>query len=111
MNRKVSRVRPAIRRDAPSDDGANPNLKNMTFVYLLKLSNGDIYKGLTEDLQRRLREHEDGKVASTKNYRPFVLIGYEVYSLKSDAVRREQFLKKSEGVKLLKQQYRDAILS
>ena len=81
----------------------------MTFVYLLKLSNGDIYKGMTQDLERRLLEHQTGTVDSTRNYRPIVLIGYEAYALKSDAERRELFLKKSIGMKLLKQQYRDIL--
>ena len=82
----------------------------MTFVYFLKLSNGDIYKGLTEDLERRIKEHEVGKVESTKNYRPFVFIGYEAYYLKSDAIRREAFLKTTDGRRILKQQYRDILV-
>ena len=81
----------------------------MTFVYLLKLSNGDIYKGVTDDLERRLYEHRQGKVKSTKNYQPYILIGYEAYSLKSDALRREVFLKTTEGRRLLRQQYRDSL--
>ena len=82
-----------------------------TFVYFLYLSNGDVYKGITEDLQRRLQEHEAGKVESTRNYRPLKLIGYEGYEFKSDALRREKFLKKSEGMRLFHQQYRDVLAS
>jgi len=78
-------------------------------VYILKLSNGDLYKGLTDTIERRLEEHREGKVSSTKNYRPIRLIGYEVYSNEHDARRREKFLKTSEGRRLLQQQYRDAI--
>ena len=81
----------------------------MTYVYFLKLKNGDIYKGLTDDLKRRVSEHSAGKVESTKNYLPAVLIGYEAYLLKSDAARREKFLKTNDGRKLLKQQYRDIL--
>ena len=50
-----------------------------------------------------------GKVKSTENYRPFTLIGYESYFLKSDAQRRERFLKTTEGRRLFKQQYRDIL--
>ena len=82
----------------------------MIFVYFLKLSNGDIYKGLTQELERRIKEHEIGNVESTKNYRPFVFIGYEAYRLKSDAMRRENFLKTTEGRRILQQQYRDILL-
>ena|SRR3989338_3863284 len=81
----------------------------MFFVYFLKLSNGDIYKGLTGDLERRWKEHAAGKVDSTKNYLPIRVIGYEAYTLRSDAERREKFLKTTEGRRLLKQQYRDVL--
>jgi len=81
----------------------------MYYVYFLKLSNNDIYKGSAVDLKNRVAEHETGKVESTRNYRPLKLIGYEAYLLKSDAQRRERFLKTTEGIRLLKQQYRDVI--
>jgi len=61
-------------------------------------------------LQERYKEHEAGKVQSTKYKRPVQLIGYEAYLLKSDAMRREKFLKTSEGRKLLQRQYRDSIV-
>jgi putative endonuclease len=60
-------------------------------------------------LKRCYPEHQLGKVSSTKNYRPLILIGYEAYELKSDALRREKFLKTTEGKRLLKRQYRDVI--
>jgi putative endonuclease len=81
----------------------------MFYVYFLKLSNGDIYKGMTEDLKRRFYQHQRGGVESTKNYLPADLIGYEAYRLKSDAERREKFLKNTEGRRLFKQQYRDVL--
>ncbi|OGF63384.1 hypothetical protein A2926_00235 [Candidatus Giovannonibacteria bacterium RIFCSPLOWO2_01_FULL_44_40] len=81
----------------------------MHYVYFLKLSNGDIYKGITSDLERRMQEHNSGNVESTKNYRPVKLFAYEAYLLKSDAERREKFLKTTEGRRLLKQQYRDIL--
>ena len=84
--------------------------KTMTFVYFLMLSNGDIYKGLTEDPERRFEEHRSGKVDSTRNHLPMKVLGFEAYLIKSDALRREQFLKKSQGMKLLRQQYRDVLL-
>ena len=82
---------------------------HMYYVYFLLLSNNDIYKGSTGDVGRRVTEHEDGKVESTRKYRPLKLIGYEAYVLKSDALRREKFLKTTEGRRLLNQQYRDII--
>jgi len=82
----------------------------MFYVYLLKLNNGDIYKGMTANIKQRINEHKAGKVTSTKSFLPVKLIAYEAYLLKSDAERRERFLKTTEGRRLLKQQYRDIIL-
>lgn len=81
----------------------------MIYVYFILLSNSDIYKGSTNNLKRRIIEHMDGKVESTRNYRPVKLIGYEAYCLKSDAQRRERFLKTTDGRKLFRQQYRDVL--
>jgi len=80
----------------------------MYYIYVLHLNNGRFYKGSTSDLKRRIGEHERGKVPSTVRRRP-KLVHYEAYLLKSDAVRREKFLKTTEGRRLLKKQIRDLI--
>jgi len=76
----------------------------MTYIYFLILNNGEIYKGLTGDLKRRINEHKLGKVASTKNKRPLRLIHYEAYLLKEDAVRREKYSKTTYGRRDIKRQ-------
>ena len=81
----------------------------MYYVYFLLLSNRDIYKGQAKDLRQRINDHVNGKVQSTRHFRPFKFIGYEAYSLRSDALRREKYLKTTEGIRLLKQQYRDIL--
>lgn len=81
----------------------------MYYVYFLLLNNGEIYKGFTSELKRRIQEHKLGKVISTKN-KQSKLICYEAYLLKSDAIRREKFLKTTEGRRLLKQQLRDILI-
>ena len=81
----------------------------MYYLYILLLSNGDLYKGITSNLKRRIKEHQLGKVKSTRNKRPLRLIYYEAYLLKSDAGRRENFLKTTEGRRLLKQQLKDIL--
>ena len=81
----------------------------MHYVYFLLLSNKDIYKGSTADIKRRFQEHAQGKVESTRNFRPMLLLGYEAYYLKSDAERREKFLKTTEGRRLLRQQLKDIL--
>jgi len=80
----------------------------MYYVYFLFLNNRKIYKGFTANLKRRIEEHRAGGVASTKNKEP-ILIHYEAYLLKTDATRREKFLKTTEGRRLLKQQLKDLL--
>jgi putative endonuclease len=80
----------------------------MYYVYFLFLNNQKIYKGFTFNLKRRVEEHKTGKVISTKNKKP-ILIHYEAYLLKTDAERREKFLKTTEGRRLLKQQLKDLL--
>jgi putative endonuclease len=81
----------------------------MHYVYILLLSNKDLYKGLTDDLKRRIGEHKAGKVKSTKKYQPIKLIHYEAYLIKEDAERREKFLKTTEGRRLLRQQLKELL--
>jgi putative endonuclease len=78
----------------------------MYYVYLSFLNNGNVYTGSTKDLKRRI---ESGKVTSTKHKRPLNLIAYEAYLLKTDATRRERFLKTTEGKRLLKLQLKDCL--
>jgi len=54
-------------------------------------------------------EHERGNVVTTRKYLPVTLIGYEAYQLKSDAQRREKFMKSTEGKRLFRQQFRDIL--
>lgn len=81
----------------------------MHYVYCLHLSNNKIYTGSTSDLKRRINEHNTSQVKSTKKYLPAVLIGYEAYILKSDAQRREKYLKTTEGKRYFRQQFKDIL--
>jgi len=66
----------------------------MFYVYVLKsLKDNKRYIGFTENLQRRLFEHNNGLVKSTKNRRPLELIYHEEFVSKKDALLREKFLK------------------
>jgi putative endonuclease len=101
-------VRPAIRQGATSDDVAN--LKNMYYIYILLLNNSQIYTGFTSDLKRRIQEHKLGKAKFTRQRLPVKLIHYEAYLLKSDAERREKYLKTTEGKRFLKQQLKELFI-
>ncbi|MBU4210622.1 GIY-YIG nuclease family protein [Patescibacteria group bacterium] len=68
----------------------------MYYVYLIQsLKDGKYYIGQTNDFQKRLKEHNEGKVKSTKHRTPFKLIGYEEYEKRNEARWREHSLKKS----------------
>lgn len=69
----------------------------MFYVYVLKsLKDEALYFGFTNDLRRRLSEHNHGTSLSTKGRKPFELRYYEAYFCESDARRREKSLKKDE---------------
>lgn len=78
----------------------------MHYVYILQsLKNKKwLYKGSTTDIKRRIAEHNAGKNFSTAPYVPFKLIYYEAYLFKSDAEAREQYLKTSMGMRVIKKQ-------
>jgi putative endonuclease len=66
----------------------------MFYVYVLKSQKDEeLYIGSTNDLKRRIKEHQNGKSFSTKLRRPFELIYYEAYKNEKDAREREQCLK------------------
>lgn len=66
----------------------------MFFVYILKSKkDNNLYTGYTNDLRKRLKEHNLGLVRSTKSRKPFYLVYYEAYTSKQDAVKREHNLK------------------
>ena len=55
----------------------------MYYVYILESEkSGRHYVGLTSNLKRRLTEHNEGKVKSTKRYRPWKIIYTEEFSTK-----------------------------
>lgn len=66
----------------------------MFYVYVLKSKKDrNLYIGSTDDLRRRMKEHNTGRVFSTKSRRPFELIYYEAYKAEKDARKREKALK------------------
>lgn len=73
------------------------------------MNNNQIYTGSTSNLKARAKRHESGNVNTTSKYLPVTLIGYESYILKSDAQRRERYLKTTEGKRLFRQQFRDIL--
>ena len=57
---------------------------------------------MTNNLQRRLSQHNNGYNKSTKHYAPFFLFYYEEYRTRSEARIREKFLKNASGKRFLR---------
>jgi len=65
------------------------------FVYILQSDLDDSYYiGYTSDLERRLIDHNDGRSRYTSKKVPWKLVYTESYNSKSEALKRERFLKK-----------------
>ena len=75
----------------------------MFYVYVIKSTiNGMLYKGLTDNLERRLHQHNQGKVKSTKGWRPWILVYFEIFNSREEAYNREMYLKTGAGREFLK---------
>ena len=78
----------------------------MNYTYILKCSDGTLYTGWTNDLQKRLEAHNDGRGAKyTKSRRPVELVYVEVHGNKNDAMSREAKIKRltrAEKLELIK---------
>jgi len=74
------------------------------FVYILRsLKYGTRYVGSTENLDRRLQEHNSGKCRYTKSKMPWEIVYTERFDNLSSARKRELFLKSGQGRKWLDQ--------
>jgi len=61
------------------------------------------FKGVTEDLERRLFQHNNGLLGTyTKNKAPWKLVYSETFLSKSDALKREKYFKTGAGRDFLK---------
>jgi putative endonuclease len=70
----------------------------MYYTYILiSIKDNKRYFGFTENIERRLIEHNSGLVKSTKNRRPLRIIHLEKFESKEEAMNREKELKKKKG--------------
>jgi len=80
----------------------------MYYVYVIRSDkDGKLYIGHTNNLKRRLEEHNQGLVQSTKSRRPFKLLYYEASWILNDAIAREKSLKTGFGRAYLKRRLSD----
>jgi len=74
----------------------------MWFVYILRsLKDKNLYIGSTNNVQRRLIEHNSAKVDSTKHRIPFTLEAYIAVKDKAKVIELEQYFKTGSGKVIL----------
>ena len=71
----------------------------MFYVYILQSVNFPerFYVGSTNDLKRRLKEHNEGKSVHTSKFKPWGLRGYTAFDSEDKAQSFEKFLKTGNG--------------
>ena len=76
----------------------------MNYTYIVRCNDGTYYTGWTNDIEKRLKTHNEGKGAKyTKTRRPVTLVYYESFQTKEEAMRREweiKQMKRGENEKL-----------
>ena len=88
--------------------GSENSIAIMFYVYVLQShKEHNPYIGFTADLKKRFTEHNRGRNTSTKRGMPWTLIYYEACLHQRDALRREKYLKTSQGGRLLKRRLKE----
>ena len=76
----------------------------MYYTYILKsLSSKRYYIGHTNNLDLRLKRHNENQVTSTKNRGPWELVYFEEYETRSKAMYRERYLKSLKSRKTIEE--------
>ncbi|MBI3816434.1 GIY-YIG nuclease family protein [Candidatus Peregrinibacteria bacterium] len=76
----------------------------MYCAYVLQNPGGILYKGHTDDLQKRIEQHnaEDGFHSYTKHRGPWTVVYTEEFPTRKEAMMREKFFKTGKGRGFLK---------
>lgn len=65
------------------------------YTYMLRCADGTFYTGWTNDLEKRVKAHNDGRGAKyTKPRRPVELVYYETFETVGEAMKREAAIKR-----------------
>lgn len=66
----------------------------MNYTYIVECKDGTLYTGWTNNIEKRIADHNDGKGAKyTRARRPVVLKYQEVFETKEEAMKREYAIK------------------
>ena len=93
-----------IKSEKQQPESAKNSLKNKkaenssgkkNYTYILRCGDGSFYTGWTTDIDKRLEEHRNGKGAKyTRGRGPLTLVHLEVFDTKSEALKREAYIKR-----------------
>jgi putative endonuclease len=76
----------------------------MYYVYILQsLESGEFYKGLTNNINRRLIQHFACEVKSTKSTLPLKLVHVEICKSRLEARKLEKYFKSGFGREIIKE--------
>ncbi len=74
------------------------------YVYIIQSTKDKkYYIGYTNNLKRRIIEHNNGQARATKSRRPFKLVYFEDFLTQKEALHQEKFFKTHKGYNYLKQ--------
>ena len=66
----------------------------MNYVYIVECNDNTLYTGWTNNLEKRIKAHNDGQGAKyTQGRRPVRLVYFEEFETKQEALKREWFIK------------------
>lgn len=69
-------------------------MREVNYTYILECKDGTYYTGWTNNLQKRLKDHNEGRGAKyTKARLPVSLVYHEEFPSKEEAMRREYAIK------------------
>ena len=77
----------------------------MFTIYVIESEKDGIwYTGFTQDIERRIQEHNSGKSKFTSGHMPWRLIYSEMEKERVDARKKEKYLKSAAGKKYISKQ-------
>ncbi len=74
----------------------------MYFVYVLRNQKHELYKGITDNIDRRLIEHNKNKNIGTRGKGPWVVVYLEECEDRMEARKREKYFKSGQGREFIK---------
>jgi len=81
------------------------------YIYVLQSEKDySFYVGYTDDIRRRFKEHQDGKVRSTRKRIPLRLSYWEGCLSQQDAISREKYLKTAWGKRYIKNRLKEYLV-